>query len=127
VLAFLAFLLLAWMTQELLRRHALTRRKRAWLAVLDDIGDEQAAAAAPREWLDRISRLFRAVALRAFPAEQCARLEGSEWVTFIQSRLPAEAPMDALSALAAGPWQPAPEFDSGALREAARLWVKRHG
>lgn len=127
VLAFLAFLLLAWLAQELMRRWSLARRKRAWLDVLEDIGGEEMAAAAPREWLDRISRLFRAVALQAFPGTRCARLEGDEWVRFIQARLPAEAPLDAVSALAAGPWQRMPEFDSHALHEVARLWVKRHG
>jgi hypothetical protein len=127
VVGFLLFLLLAWLLQGAFRRWSLHRRKQAWLAAIDAVGGDKVAAESPREWLDGISRLFRAVALKAFPGVRCARMEGEEWVAFIRSMLPDNPDFESVAALAHGPWQPHPEFDSRALREAAREWVKRYG
>jgi hypothetical protein len=67
------------------------------------------------------------VALRAFPATACARLQGLEWVRFIQSLLPDTMPSEGLEALASGPYEPAPVFDAGKLRQLAQAWVRKHG
>ena len=83
-----------------------------------------------RECLAELNRLFRAVALRAFPDTACASLEGSAWVDFIRSLLP-ENPNgieeDGLAALVSGPYERMPSYDSDALFGTARQWVRRYG
>jgi hypothetical protein len=103
------------------------RRRRAWLAELDALRERHDPAEAPHDYLAALNRLFRAVALRAFPGTACARLEGEEWVAFIAERLPAEAKLEPLAVLARGPYEPAPGFDDSALQHLAAAWVKRHG
>ena len=115
----------------LARRFALRlaerRRRHAWLAELDALRERHDPARAPHDYLAGLNRLFRAVALRAFPDEACARLEGEEWVAFIAGRMPAEAALESLGVLARGPYEPAPSFDDAALQRLAAAWVKRHG
>jgi hypothetical protein len=79
------------------------------------------------EYLADINRLFRAVALKAFPDSACGRLQGEEWVAFIRGLLPGDSSDACLAALARGPYEPLPEFDATALREQARTWVKLYG
>ena len=94
---------------------------------LESLGRSFDPAKRPQEYLAGLNRLFRAVALRAFPETACARLQGEEWVAFIRGSLPDHAGADALGALAAGPYEPAPRFDRALLDDCARAWVKRHG
>ena len=47
--------------------------------------DPQSQAA---DYLAALNRLFRGIALRAFPDSGCGRLEGEAWVRFIRGRLP---------------------------------------
>ena len=103
------------------------RRRRAWLAELDALRQRHDPAKAPHDYLAALNRLFRAVALRAFPHTACARLEGEEWVAFIAKRMPAGATSEPLDVLARGPYEPAPSFDHAALQRLAAAWVKRHG
>jgi hypothetical protein len=110
-----------------LARLAVKRRRRNWLRALDRIERDCSPEEKPGEYLARINRLFRAVALRAFPDTSCARLQGEEWVTFIRSLLPEKANPGGLSALARGPYEAAPVFDAASLRELARVWVSRYG
>lgn len=127
LLAALALVLMVLVVRAALRRFAAYRRRRAWLRALDELRREHDPGTEPREYLAALSRLFRAVALRAFPAESCARLEGEEWVRFIAARLSPGNDADRLAALARGPWAPDPEFDPEALEALARRWVKNHG
>lgn len=109
------------------RRWMAWRRRRRWLNALEQLERASAPAAQPREYLAGLNRLFRAVALRAFPDTACARLEGEQWVAFVRSLSPRAEGIESLAALARGPYEPAPSFDAPALREQARAWVKRYG
>jgi hypothetical protein len=127
LLALLSLLALAVVLRALARRLAVLRRRRRWLRALDQLEREWRPAERPHDYLAGLNRLFRAVALKAFPDTACARLQGREWVAFIRSLLPEVPGADSLAALARGPYEPAPEFDLPALREQARAWVRRYG
>jgi len=105
---------------------AVRRRRKAWLLALDALGREHDPSLNPHDYLAGLNRLFRAVAIRAFPGTACTRLQGEEWVAFIVSLMP-ETGDDGLAALAFGPYEPAPRFDPAALNERARTWVKLYG
>lgn len=103
------------------------RRRRKLLGALDDIARAIDPVQRPHEYLSRLNRLFRVVALRAFPDTPCVRLQGIEWVRFIQSLLPRDMRAECLWALASGPYQPKPEFDAYELHALARIWVGKYG
>lgn len=109
------------------RRLAQYRRKKAWLQALEALTRENPPVERPREYLAALNRLFRAVALKAFPSTACARLQGGDWVVFIGSLMPEQADLDCLGALASGPYEPLPEFDAAALADSARTWVRLYG
>lgn len=127
VIALALVLLLVLAGQFASRRWLVARRRRRLLDALERIGKEVDAAADPHEYLARLNRLFRAVALRAFPGTACARLQGHEWVHFVRALLPDGMPAAGLEALATGPYEPAPVFDARVLEQLARAWVKKHG
>jgi hypothetical protein len=83
--------------------------------------------AAPQAFLAAVNRIFKLVALNAFPDRSCARLQGEAWTGFLRQELGNSGDMDSLAALAAGPYQPAPEFDAVAVSNLARQWIRRHG
>jgi hypothetical protein len=125
--ALLVLLALLVAGRSLARRLTAARRRRRWLRALRRLDVEFDPEARPREFLAELNRLFRAVALRAFPRADCARLHGEEWVAFVRSQLPDGAGAAALSALARGPYEPLPDFEAAALREQARAWVQHYG
>ncbi len=127
LLVALALVALAFLLRWWLHRLAVWRRRRAWMQRLDQLDASWNPAEQGREYLAELNRLFRAVALRAFPDQDCARFEGERWVDFIRARLPEAGSAAALGALANGPYQPVPRFDAEALRALARAWVSRHG
>ena len=104
-----------------------SRRRRAWLQALGDLERQWDPGTHPHEYLAALNRLFRAVALKAFPDSPCGRLQGEEWVAFLRSSLRGGGTETSLAALARGPYEPLPEFDAPALREQARTWVKLYG
>lgn len=109
------------------RRWLIMCRRRRLMAALKTIVNDISPAEKPHEYLSRLNRLFRVVALQAFPDTACARLQGVEWVRFIRSKLPRRLPTDGLAALANGPYEPSPDFDAQALNKLARVWVGKHG
>jgi hypothetical protein len=127
VLALAALLLIAVATRFLKRKLAAGKRRREWLRALDTIGQELDPQRDAHQYLARLNRLFRAVALKAFPGTACARLQGEDWVIFISSLLPENTDDSSLSALARGPYEPVPHFDIRALDEHARTWVRLYG
>ena len=127
LLALLVLLLVAFLLRHLGRRVAVRRRKRQWLAALDALTAKHDPQTRPQEYLSNLNRLFRAVALRAFPDTACARLQGEQWVAFISGLMPEDAPAPGLEALAQGPYEAAPELDASALDRLARTWVDRYG
>ncbi len=109
------------------RRLAARKRRHEWLRALDAIGQELDPQRDAHQYLAGLNRLFRAVALKAFPGTGCAGLQGEEWVKFIGSLLPENTDDSSLSALARGPYEPVPHFDVQALDEHARTWVRLYG
>lgn len=106
---------------------AARKRRREWLRALDAISRELDPQDDAHQYLAGLNRLFRAVALKAFPGTGCAGLQGEEWVIFIGSLLPENTDDSSLSALAEGPYEPVPHFDVRSLVGHARTWVRRYG
>jgi hypothetical protein len=127
LIAALAALGLFLIVRLSLRKFRDLRRRRAWLHALDEIGQRWDPQHQPHDYLAALNRLFRAVALRAFPESGCARMQGEEWVAFIRRSLPDGADPQDLTALSHGPYQPLPRFDAPGLQEQARNWVKHYG
>jgi len=127
VLALLTAVLLVLALRYGYRRWQVVRRRGRLLIALEKIGREVDPALDPHEYLARMNILFRVVALRAFPGTQCARLQGLDWVRFVQSLMPEGAAAASLSALASGPYEPCPKFDASSLRQLAQTWVRKYG
>jgi hypothetical protein len=127
VLALVALLALAQLLRVLLNRLAVRRRRRAWLNELEALNWHTDPSGHPHEFLAGLNRLFRAVAVKAFPGTACARLQGEPWVDWISALLPEQVDSSSLSALVSGPYEPAPRFDAVRLNELARTWVKLYG
>lgn len=127
VLAVLAVALLALTLRYAYRRWQVIRRRGRLLRALEQIGKEVDPARDPHEYLARMNILFRVVALRAFPGTQCARLQGLDWVRFVQSLMPEGAVVASLAALASGPYEPCPKFDANSLQHLAKTWVRKYG
>ena len=109
------------------RKLAERRRRQAWIRALDGLPAQHDPSTDPHGYLAALNRLFRAVALRAFPGTGCARLEGDDWVSFLSGLMPDGEGVDDLAVLARGPSEQLPEFDTAALERLARSWVTRYG
>ena len=81
----------------------------------------------PQAYLSTLNRVFKLVALRAFPARHCAALTGQDWVDFLVEKIKHAASADTLVALATGPYDPAPKFDPDKMSELTRVWIKQYG
>jgi hypothetical protein len=127
VLAFIFLLVLGLLLRKFLHWLSIRRRRQTWLRELEALNREHDPSQHPREYLAGLNRLFRAVAVRAFPGTACGRLQGEPWVAWIKALLPERADSDSLNALASGPYEPAPGFDALTLNEMARTWVKLYG
>lgn len=127
VLGLLLLLVAFFIGRMAARGLAAERRRRAWMDTLQSIDALFDPVEQPRMHLAALNRLFRAVALKAFPGTECARLEGDRWVGFISGLMPEGRDLTPLNALSSGPYQPAPEFDHQALHSLATDWVKRYG
>lgn len=109
------------------RKLAVRRRRQAWFRVLDGLPAQHDPFTDPHGYLAALNRLFRAVALRAFPGTGCARLEGEAWVSFLAGLMPEAEAAEGLDVLARGPYEPLPEFDAAVLDRLARSWVAHYG
>ncbi|MEE8339748.1 MAG: DUF4381 domain-containing protein [Xanthomonadales bacterium] len=127
VLALLLLFLMVAAIRLLRVKLAARKRRREWLRALDAIGQELDPQRDAQQYLAGLNRLFRAVALKAFPGTACAGLQGEEWVIFISSHLPEDADDSSLAALARGPYEPVPNFDAQPLAAHARTWVRLYG
>jgi len=123
VLLVILFLIIRLARKKLIIR----RRRRAWLGELDTIAANFDPDSRPHDYLAAVNRLFRAVALRAFPGTACAKLEGEDWVAFVTGLMPEDEAVGELAVLARGPYAPAPDFDAAALERLASAWVKHYG
>lgn len=116
----------------LLIRHAMqrlrTQRRRARLIYfVDHVVKDVDYLKAPQEYLSSLNRVFKIVAMRAFPERNCAFMQGCEWTEFLQFNLAGADSTDELAALAEGPYQPVPAFHAQTLASMARQWIRQHG
>lgn len=103
------------------------RRKARLIGFVELLEETVDPGQQPQQYLSDLNRVFKLVALRAFPGQPCARMEGSEWVQFLSSQLTGQQRNSKLEALASGPWQPHPQFDARELGALARQWIRQHG
>ena len=113
--------------RKVLDRLAILRRRRRLLNALDALNENVDSSAEPHTYIAEINRLFRIVAIRAFPGASCARLQGKDWVSFISALLPEGEGKASIAALACGPYEPSPKFEADVLSEQTRAWVRRYG
>lgn len=127
VIAAVLLVLLVLLLIKLGKRWAIKRRQARLLAALEHIQAEFNPATSASEYLSQMNRLFRVVAIRAFPNTASARLQGAAWVDFLRSLLPEDPAAKSLAALETGPYQPTPVYDLDGLQAMAREWIRRYG
>ncbi len=127
ILAVILLLLVAVVFRKIFNWYCVSRRRRSWLRALEELNREHDPIQHPHEFLAGLNRLFRAVAVKAFPDTACCRLQGEEWVAFIASLMPEQDTSDCLGALASGPYEPLPRFESSSLNKSASTWVNLYG
>ena len=81
----------------------------------------------PHAYLSTLNRIFKLVALRAFPGQHCAALAGQDWADFLTDKMKNSPSSAALNVLASGPYDPSPQFDPAGMAELTRFWIKQHG
>lgn len=127
VLAVLLLAVLLWFGRQLLARYRVRQRRRQMLGWIDRLNATVDPHKDPHAYLSALNRVFKVVALRAFPEQHCAAMAGHEWTEFLHLHLHAKQSDGALSVLASGPYNPAPQFDSAIISDLARAWIKQHG
>jgi len=127
LLAFVLLLVLMWLFRKLLDWNTVRRRRNAWLHELEELNRANDPLQQPHQYLASMNRLFRAVAVKAFPGTGCARLQGEQWVSFIVSLMPEQVDSNGLDALSSGPYEALPQFEAAVLNDNARTWVKLYG
>ena len=127
VLAFLLMVVLTWVGRKLLARYRRHKRRKSMLAWVDHLNATIDPGREPQAYLSTVNRIFKLVALRAFPAQQCAVMAGSEWAAFLMDKLKNSPSVESLHVLASGPYDPAPQFDAGTISELSRAWIKQYG
>lgn len=127
VLALLLLIGVVLLIRHLHRRILVRKRRERLLHYIEWIESGVDPEQAPGQFLSDLNRVFKIVALRAFPDSGCAELRGSDWVRFISGKLPEGIESSELEALAEGPWQRSPSFEAASLAGLARQWVMLHG
>jgi len=127
VLALLVLVLLVWMGRRVLARYRLHQRRKQMLGWVEHLNANIDPDRYPQEYLSTLNRIFKLVALRAFPERQCALLNGQEWADFLIEKMKNRPSAESLAVLASGPYDPAPKFDPGQMSELTRHWIKQHG
>ena len=127
VLALLLLVLLSWLGRRLLARHRLHQRRKQMLGWIDHLNANIDPQRDPQAYLSTLNRIFKLVALRAFPDQHCAQLNGQEWVDFLIEKMKKTPSAELLGVLATGPYDPAPKFNPDQLSELSRYWIRQHG
>jgi hypothetical protein len=103
------------------------RRRKEIMGWVDTLEREVDPVTAPQAFLSGMNRVFKLVALSAFPEQPCAQLQGEDWAGFIRARIGQTSDLGQLQVLSAGPYEPAPEFDPQAIGRLVRQWIRQHG
>ena len=127
MLAFLALVLLVMLGRHLLALIRIHRRRKQMLGWVDHLNTNIDPQDDPQAFLATLNRIFKLVALRAFPDQHCALLAGQDWVGFLADNMKNAQSTESLNALASGPYDPAPQFDSDIMSELSRVWIRQHG
>lgn len=127
VLAFVLMVLFIWVGRKLLVHFRIRSRRKQMLAWVDHLNATIDPGREPQAYLSTINRIFKLVALRAFPEQQCAVMAGSEWSAFLMDKMQKAPSVESLNALASGPYDPAPKFDAEKISELSRAWIKLYG
>ena len=127
ILALLILVALVWVGRRILAAYRVRQRRKQMLAWIDHLNTNIDPQSNPQAYLATLNRIFKLVALRAFPNEQCAALAGQDWADFLTGKMKAVSASDSLNVLASGPYDPAPQFDPGVMSDLTRFWIKQHG
>jgi hypothetical protein len=127
ILALLLLVLLVWLGRKVLARLRVFQRRKQMLGWIDHLNATIDPQRDPQAYLSTLNRIFKLVALRAFPADHCAALSGQDWADFLTGKMKDSQSAGSLNVLASGPYDPAPQFDPGIMSELTRYWIRRHG
>jgi len=127
LLTFLVLLLLAWLVRRMILRFRIRRRRKQMLAWVDHLNAHVDPERDPHTYLATLNRIFKLVALRAFPERQCASLNGQAWTDFLLEKMHESPSAECLLVLASGPYDPSPVFDAEKLGGLTRAWIRRYG
>jgi len=127
VLALLLLAILVWLGRRVLARYRIHQRRKQMLAWVDHLNATIDPARDPQAYLSTLNRIFKLVALRAFPAEHCAVLAGQDWSDFLIGKMEKAQSSESLNVLASGPYDPSPQFDPDLISDLTRFWIRQHG
>jgi hypothetical protein len=127
LVALLLLLLLVWVGRKLLARFRDRQRRLQMLGWVDHLNETTDPFRDPQAYLSTLNRIFKLVALRAFPGQHCAALAGQDWADFLRGEIKTSESTDQLQVLASGPYDPAPQFDPEIVSELARRWIRQYG
>lgn len=127
LLALLLLVLLGWLGRRVLVRYRVHQRRKQMLGWVDHLNANIDPQRDPQAYLSTLNRIFKLVALRAFPDQQCAVLNGQEWADFLIEKMNQKQSAASLGVLATGPYDPAPKFNPEQLSELSRYWIRQHG
>jgi hypothetical protein len=127
LLAFLVLLLLFFAGRRLLRGYRVRQRRKQMLGWVDHLDASIDPEREPQAYLSTLNRIFKLVALRAFPDRHCAAMAGGDWTEFVVEKMRDSESADALDILATGPYDPRPQFDPAVMSELTRDWIRRYG
>jgi len=127
VLALLFLATLVWLGRSLALRYQLRKRRQQMLAWVEHLNTRIDPQIQPQAYLSTLNRVFKLVALRAFPGERCAVMAGVEWSEFLRDKIKANERASALSVMASGPYDPAAKFDPVVICSLARHWIRQYG
>ena len=127
LLALILLVLLLWLGRRVRARYRVHQRRKQMLGWIDHLNANIDPQRDPQAYLSTLNRIFKLVALRAFPGQHCAALAGQDWADFLTANMKNSQSAAALNVLASGPYDPSPRFDPETISELTRFWIKQHG
>ena len=127
LLVLLLLFALGWLGRRVLANYRVHKRRKQMLAWVDHLNATIDPGRDSQAYLSTLNRILKLVALRAFPGQKCAVMAGQDWVDFLAGQVKDSQPPESLAVLAAGPYDPAPEFDPAIMSELTRYWIRQHG